>query len=718
MQGQHYLSLLLAAIFFFFCHVHGAPSPTTPGGIRTRAPGKPPFVWRGETGKTRDGKPGRSPDDVKRAGGMWARGFQLLDQLTPEQLEAGSSLWTHTNNPAGTRDVTQYVSTSTSLTGAITFAVRPSPEHAQEVGYLYRIRTNWAMVDVNLSLENISPYPAQQEQAAVQGIPWDQVLGWYEVRAADLNRILGAEDPISQLGRFTRNPDFRPDSTDPSGAQPQLAGLQNAVEGRHGAWEAYLGQSAASNLRQFIREHGPQTEAADQTTLSSLDWSAVEIPDHLRTALGQGAASAAQCAMALAAVVVSWRHDELKRSISWHEVDRRDTTSNFNKKVCGRLAAAVKDKADNEKPTVTVCDEPRSGGECISIATPPQSCVPIPLEWNDRASTILLGASAGICQFFFDYNCAGASFHSSFPGNDRLDEFDEGRFDNMISSIRCENNSPEPHIERPSVIEIIEPDVCIAKPRPLAEILWVMINDIDGESPGDLFGSIHATDDLGLQVIYNVAKDDSVSVEPRDMIDLRTSRPLAANGDFIIDLDLWDRDRDPSPHDQVSKGHISWKAHDQTNEYDTPIQKEISGEYGKATVDYIVMSSATKAVIQVIMLDGDGEKPADVFGRVRVSSRFVQRDLFNKESGNSIEVYPDTVIPLSRAIMAVPMLDTLKIHVDLWDHDSDWSPNDQIAYGVEEFRPQLSSSEKRQVSGEYGKVEVSVAWGVDQPQGC
>ncbi len=328
MKGQYFLPLLLAAIFSFFCHVHGAPSPATPGGIRARAPpGKPPFVWRGETGKTRDGKPGRSPIDIERAGGMWARGFQLLDQLTPEQLEAGSSLWTHTNNPGGTRDVTQYVSTSSSLTGAITFAVRPSPEHAQEVGYLYRIRTNWAMVDVNLSLENISPYPAQQEQAAVQGIPWTQVLGWYEVRAADLNRVLGAEDSISQLGRFTRNPDFRPDPTDPGGAQPQLAGLQSAVEGRHGSWEAYIGQSAASNLRQYIREHGPQTEAADQTTLSSLDWSAIEIPGHLRTALGQGAASAAQCAMALAAVVVSWKRDELKRSIPWSMVDRRDTTS-------------------------------------------------------------------------------------------------------------------------------------------------------------------------------------------------------------------------------------------------------------------------------------------------------------------------------------------------------------------------------------------------------
>lgn len=330
MKGQFYLPLLLAAILLFFCHAHGAPAPATAEGLRARAPGGPPFVWRGETGKTRDGRPGRSPIDIERAGGMWARGFQLLDQLTPEQLEAGSSLWTHTNNPAGTRDVTQYVSTSSSLIGAITFAVRPSPEHAQEVGYLYRIRTNWAMVDVNLSLENISPYPEQREQAAVQGIPWSQVLGWYEVRAADLNRVLGAEDPISQLGRFTRNPDFRPDSTDPGGAQPQLAGLQSAVEGRHGSWEAYVGQSAASNLRQYIRERGPQTEAADQTTLSSLDWSAIGIPGHLRTALGQGAASAAQCAMALAAVVVSWKRDELKRSIPWHIVDRRDTTSRSN----------------------------------------------------------------------------------------------------------------------------------------------------------------------------------------------------------------------------------------------------------------------------------------------------------------------------------------------------------------------------------------------------
>ncbi|KAG8406783.1 hypothetical protein J3459_014058 [Metarhizium acridum] len=395
------------------------------------------------------------------------------------------------------------------------------------------------MVDVNLSLENISPYPAQQEQAAAQGIPWNHIFGWYEVCAADLNCILGAEDPISQLGRFTRNLDFRPDSTDPSGAQPQLAGLQNTVEGRHGAWEAYVGQSAASNLRRFIREYGPQTEAADQTTLSSLDWAAVQIPDHLQTALGQGAAS--------------------------------DLSSN----ACSRLATAVKDKAENEEATVKICYTPQSGGECLTIKTPPQSCVGVTLEWNGRASTILLSAAAGIC---YDYNCAGASFQTSFPCNDRLDEFDGGRFDNVISSIRCDNTNTETRIEKPPVIEITKPDACIAKPRPLAEVLWVLINNFDGEDPGDLFGSIHAADDLGRQVIYNVEKSDSVSVEPRDQITLRTSRPLAADGDFVIDLDLWDRGRDASPHDEISRGQISWKVYDPTNEYDTPIQTEVDGK--------------------------------------------------------------------------------------------------------------------------------------------
>ncbi|EFZ04527.2 Ribosome-inactivating protein [Metarhizium robertsii ARSEF 23] len=268
--------------------------------------------------------------------------------------------------------------------------------------------------------------------------------------------------------------------------------------------------------------------------------------------------------------------------------------------------------------------------------------------------------------------------------------------------------------------EIAKPGVCIVKPnpRPLAEILWVMINDIDGENPGDLYGSITITDNLGPQTMYNVEKGNAVSVRPREHLILSRSRPIAADGDFVIDLNLWDYDADASPNDEVSRGQISWKASDTNNEYDRAMQREIKGAYGKATVDYVVMRNAIKAVVQVILVDGDGENPADVFGKVSVSSRFVQRDLFQKEGDDSIEVYPGKAIPLSGATMAIPLDDTLTIHVDLWDYDSDWSPNDQIAISSATFDPQGSGTEKKLLQGEYGKVEVSVTWEGDQHKGC
>lgn len=184
------------------------------------------------------------------------------------------------------------------------------------------------MVDVNLSLENIAPFPWQHEHAVVQGIPWNQIMGWYRITTADVNRILSADDPVSEMGPFTRNPDFHPDATYPSGAQPQLAGLQIPVEGRHGAWEAFVGQSATEHLRAFIRNHHPQ---ADTTVLRTIDWSPIRIPDHLRATIAQGAASSAQCALAAAAIIVSFRrHDELKRSIPGGQLTAREETGTWH----------------------------------------------------------------------------------------------------------------------------------------------------------------------------------------------------------------------------------------------------------------------------------------------------------------------------------------------------------------------------------------------------
>ncbi|KID84437.1 Heat-labile enterotoxin IIA, A chain, partial [Metarhizium majus ARSEF 297] len=395
--------MLLATPFFLLLGLaQGAPSPAGGGMSNTPVPSTLGFVWRGETGRT--------PDDVRREGGIWARGFQL-GGLTAEQLEAGSSLYAHVNG--GTREHTQYVSTTSSLQAAINFAVRPSPEHAHEPGFLYRIRTNWAMVDVNLSLENIAPFPWQHEHAVVQGIPWNQIMGWYRITTADVNRILGADDPVSEMGPFTRNPDFHPDATYPSGAQPQLAGLQLPVEGRHGAWEAFVGQSATEHLRAFIRNHNLQ---ADTIALRTIDWSPIRIPDHLRATIAQGAASSAQCALAAAAIIVSFRrHDELKRSIPGDQFTTREETGNPGYNSCARLAAVAKAKIDDEKPTVKICDSPRSGGQCTDLEAPAEKCVPLPSEWNDKATTVRPSVAAGVCKFFRDYGCVADAFEVAYP---------------------------------------------------------------------------------------------------------------------------------------------------------------------------------------------------------------------------------------------------------------------------------------------------------------
>ncbi|EQL02214.1 Heat-labile enterotoxin IIA, A chain [Ophiocordyceps sinensis CO18] len=406
---------MLAITFFLLLslgRVRGAPSPAG-GDTTTNTPAPPTlgFVWRGEAG----GATGRTPDDIRRAGGMWARGFTTpAGELTPEQVERGSNLLAHANG--GTRQYTQYVSTSTSFGAAINFAVRPAPELANEIGYLYRIRTNWAMVDVNLALGDLSAFRSQEEQAVAQGIPWSQVLGWYEVTLADLNRALGSDDPVSQLRGFIRNADFHPDATYASGAQPQL----NPTH-----------QSAAENFQTFVRDHSPRPSGEDQTTLASIDLSSTNVPDTLQTTITGGNASQAQYAVVTAAILLSYRHTntDLKRSVLEGRLLPREETGNLNADTCARLAGGG------------------PGGQRQAHRP-----VDLPSEIDDKASTVRPSVAAGICEFFGDHGCAADAFKVAYPGNDRLDDFSDGQFNDNISSFRCDGAGPpkdETQIEKP-----------------------------------------------------------------------------------------------------------------------------------------------------------------------------------------------------------------------------------------------------------------------------
>ncbi|KAM0664435.1 hypothetical protein ACQRIU_007017 [Beauveria bassiana] len=251
-------------------------------------------------------------------------------------------------------------------------------------------------------------------------------------------------------------------------------------------------------------------------------------------------------------------------------------------------------------------------------------------------------------------------------------------------------------------------EALIPSGRPLAEILWVKIDNIDDENPGNLFGTITATDGLSSQYVYNVDSGNRQDVYPHGQVALTgPSRAISAAGSFVIDLDLKDFDY-LSPNDEISQGQISWNVYDPSNMYDEPLQKSIAVSYGQATVDYVVMSNAAEALVEVVLIDGDDENPANVYGYVKVYSKFVERELFRKEN-DYIDVRPGENIPLSRAVMAVPMDSTLRVFAVLGDYDS-LSPNDNIARGSVEFKPQVLQSTKQTITGDYGKVEVRITW--------
>lgn len=253
--------------------------------------------------------------------------------------------------------------------------------------------------------------------------------------------------------------------------------------------------------------------------------------------------------------------------------------------------------------------------------------------------------------------------------------------------------------------------------RALLEVFAVIVNNIDGESPGDLYGTIKVTDGLFSQYIYNRERGNSESVYPNGKATLTgpTQSCVSALDDIIIQVALMDKDADPSPDDEVSNGEIAWSVYNvYTNVYDKTLFEKIDGTYGSVNVVYGVLSNAVQAYVEVIMINGDKEDPADVYGSILAGNNhpeFGKQEivLFRRDSDDYIEVGEGAVIPLLRSIVAVPLNSELIIRADLLDHDK-LSPDDEIANGTKNFPAKLSGEVQDYISGQYGQIKVKVTW--------
>ncbi|KAL2163818.1 hypothetical protein VTH06DRAFT_5877 [Thermothelomyces fergusii] len=237
--------------------------------------------------------------------------------------------------------------------------------------------------------------------------------------------------------------------------------------------------------------------------------------------------------------------------------------------------------------------------------------------------------------------------------------------------------------------------------QPLLEIFSVRVKSVGGKDPGNLHGAITVTDCAGDQDIWKRDQGHPVSIRPGENLLLEgPRRALLAADALSINVSLNPRSGD----DAAAKDAIDFDPFDYFTAYDAINDRDITVNGVSLTVSYIALADALYAQIDVVLVDGHGKNPASVYGTITTYNTRGQSELFRRQSGEPVSVRPQSSIPLSRTVVAVPTRGVLRLDAHLWDH------NDEIAAGSVEFQPQYKKSQKNDISGKYGKVEVKVSW--------
>ena len=263
----------------------------------------------------------------------------------------------------------------------------------------------------------------------------------------------------------------------------------------------------------------------------------------------------------------------------------------------------------------------------------------------------------------------------------------------------------------PGIVEVLG---ILHQAAPRVEVFDMRILDINGEGEdrGQLYGTVTAVNGLQSVCIYRRDREDHESIEAGQHASLNgPSRAISASDGFTIDFNLMNKGA-PSPNDQIARSQIAWNSNDQTNKYDELRTGIINGDYESVALDYVVMSNAAEALVEVVLVNKDGEHPADVYGEIYAqTSAFPDKriKLFGREGHDHVGVHLHGCVPLLRSALAVPMDASLTIGASLGDHGQT-SPDKEIANGTAEFKPEILQSASGLIIGQHGKAEVRVSW--------
>ncbi|EEU0312790.1 Heat-labile enterotoxin IIA, A chain, partial [Escherichia coli] len=182
----------------------------------------------------------RTPKEIRKLGGLLPRGQdEAYERGTPQNI----NLYDHaTGTPTGnSRYNDGFVSTTRTLTSA--HNIGQNMFGGIDSYYIYVISAAPNMFDVNGVLGSYSPHPYEHEVAALGGIPWSQVIGWYFVSFGVIE------------GAMTRNPGYRADlfrglAISPNEDGYRFAGFPDEHPAwREAPWRDYAPAQCASGLR-------------------------------------------------------------------------------------------------------------------------------------------------------------------------------------------------------------------------------------------------------------------------------------------------------------------------------------------------------------------------------------------------------------------------------------------------------------------------------------
>lgn len=255
----------------------------------------------------------------------------------------------------------------------------------------------------------------------------------------------------------------------------------------------------------------------------------------------------------------------------------------------------------------------------------------------------------------------------------------------------------------------------------LAEVVGVVIRNINDYETGKLYGTITLTDGFGAVQLYNRGKGDHQKVSPGGKADLDyPPRAVSGADDFVIDVDLMDHYIGPISDRKVAVGQVAWNSRDAlSRDYNRVLKVPVKARHGEVEVQYAVMSDAVVAAVEVVIVDsGNNIFSPDVYGSVTATASMassgsgeqqLQYTLFDKAPKQrcSATRKKDIRMQLQRKLVSVPLCSKLRVSASLWDFNRYKSP-DHIVDGSVDFTPGLYG--EKEITGPRGTVKVIVTW--------